>query len=262
MAYRVKIGEDSFALLPGESLVGRGASCHIQLNHRSVSRRHARILVIGERAVIEDLGSSNGTLVNGQRTAGAVELPGGAEVRIGKRTFTIVDESPDDEKEDTTPLPEAVPSYQVPSTRTCAGCRHLIVASAARCPLCGTPQHRTNESALTLKAWIDPEGRRSARRFAVKLKGLYVSATLTTECEIVDISLQGAMVRADLLDEPDTECDLVIFVAENDVVRVPGRVVRLDGDRPISGMGIHFRELGDAARTWIETTLSLIEMRV
>ncbi len=51
----------------GTVFVGRGAECAIRTDDAMVSRRHAQIRFDGQRYVIEDLGSANGTLVNGQR---------------------------------------------------------------------------------------------------------------------------------------------------------------------------------------------------
>jgi pSer/pThr/pTyr-binding forkhead associated (FHA) protein len=48
-----------------------------------VSRRHARIVVTGERATLRDLGSKNGTLVGGQPAKGERPLAEGDEIRIG-----------------------------------------------------------------------------------------------------------------------------------------------------------------------------------
>jgi adenylate cyclase len=49
----------------GESLVGRGTHCRIQINHGSVSRSHACFVVRDEHCTLEDRGSLNGTYVNG-----------------------------------------------------------------------------------------------------------------------------------------------------------------------------------------------------
>jgi pSer/pThr/pTyr-binding forkhead associated (FHA) protein len=48
-----------------------------------VSRQHARIVVSGERAKLEDLGSKNGTLVGGRRIEQGTELADGDEIWIG-----------------------------------------------------------------------------------------------------------------------------------------------------------------------------------
>jgi len=55
----------SYPLVNGENIVGRGAGATIPLPHRAVSRRHARIHVSPSEISIEDLGSTNGTFVDG-----------------------------------------------------------------------------------------------------------------------------------------------------------------------------------------------------
>ncbi|MGA7616568.1 MAG: FHA domain-containing protein [Thermoanaerobaculia bacterium] len=56
-----------FVLGDGSNLVGRGSECTVALGDVSVSRRHAIIEVNGDSAVLEDLGSTNGTLLDGVR---------------------------------------------------------------------------------------------------------------------------------------------------------------------------------------------------
>jgi pSer/pThr/pTyr-binding forkhead associated (FHA) protein len=51
----------------GEVIIGRGSSCKLQLLSKSVSRKHARIFFRNDEYYIEDLGSTNGTYVNGIR---------------------------------------------------------------------------------------------------------------------------------------------------------------------------------------------------
>jgi len=67
----------------GENLVGRDLPIDIWLDSGGVSRKHARVLVEGTSAWVEDLGSKNGTWVNGQRIAERTEVPDGAEIRFG-----------------------------------------------------------------------------------------------------------------------------------------------------------------------------------
>ena len=56
---------DSYELKDGTTLVGRGPENDLQIIEPSVSRKHARILFTGDRFFIEDMGSQNGTQLNG-----------------------------------------------------------------------------------------------------------------------------------------------------------------------------------------------------
>ena len=77
------IDDTRFPLREGETLVGRDEACGIRLDDASVSRRHARFVLSGERVTVEDLKSTNGTLVNGRKRAGAVQLQPGDTIKIG-----------------------------------------------------------------------------------------------------------------------------------------------------------------------------------
>ncbi len=76
------------ASTPQRMLAGTSASCQICLTDPSVSRRHAAFDMIDRRLRLADLGSSNGTFVNG---IGIVEvfLDGGEFVRMGQTTFHV-----------------------------------------------------------------------------------------------------------------------------------------------------------------------------
>jgi DNA-binding winged helix-turn-helix (wHTH) protein len=71
------------ALHEGENLIGRDPTGDVWVDGRGVSRRHAKITVQGDKATIDDLGSKNGTFVNGQRIAAAVPLVDGAQIQFG-----------------------------------------------------------------------------------------------------------------------------------------------------------------------------------
>ena len=77
----------------GEVTVGRGAGCDIVIDDPTVSRAHARIRSVAGRLTIEDLGSRNGTIVNGEVVASA-ELHPGDSITLGVRPMTIVDPTP------------------------------------------------------------------------------------------------------------------------------------------------------------------------
>src|SRR4051812_22603895 len=72
--------------LEREATLGRSPSCEIPLEDGKVSRRHAKILVEDGQARICDLGSRNGTIVNGDRIEGEAILLPGDRFQIGETT--------------------------------------------------------------------------------------------------------------------------------------------------------------------------------
>ena len=79
----------------GENLVGRSVECAVRLDSTDVSRRHARILVNDNIATVEDLGSTNGTFVNGERLTRPLALTDGMTVSFGSMQ-AIFHDSPDE----------------------------------------------------------------------------------------------------------------------------------------------------------------------
>jgi diguanylate cyclase (GGDEF)-like protein len=73
--------------LIGTSEVGRTSATPIHLMDPEVSRRHARFVVEANRIVVEDLGSTNGTFVNGERIGGPRALADGDKIQIGTTTI-------------------------------------------------------------------------------------------------------------------------------------------------------------------------------
>ena len=72
--------------LDGDQLViGRDSSSAIAINDAEVSRKHARLNFQGGKYVIEDLGSTNGTFVNGQRLVSPVVLKSGDVISLGEQ---------------------------------------------------------------------------------------------------------------------------------------------------------------------------------
>jgi diguanylate cyclase (GGDEF)-like protein len=68
-----------------ELVIGRREDADLQVQDDGVSRRHASIRVVGEHALVKDLGSANGTYVEGERTVEA-RLADGARLQIGGAT--------------------------------------------------------------------------------------------------------------------------------------------------------------------------------
>ncbi len=81
-------GTKEIILAPGENLIGRSSDCRVSLGSSTISRHHARILLDAGQAMLEDLGSKNGTNVNGARIEGLVPLQDGDEIRVGAIEIT------------------------------------------------------------------------------------------------------------------------------------------------------------------------------
>jgi pSer/pThr/pTyr-binding forkhead associated (FHA) protein len=73
----------------GEYYFGRGAECHVRPNSEWVSRQHCLLRVDADAASLRDLGSRNGTLVNGALLHEERRLRPGDQVQIGPLVFEI-----------------------------------------------------------------------------------------------------------------------------------------------------------------------------
>ena len=87
--FRLIWGQREVALSDGENILGRGADSLVWIDAQSVSRRHARLMVASGLATLEDLGSKNGTFVNGVRLIAPVALRDGDELRVGSIPMTL-----------------------------------------------------------------------------------------------------------------------------------------------------------------------------
>ncbi len=74
---------DQFSFDHGSYVIGRLDECDIVLPSSSVSRKHARIFIENDRCYIEDLGSANGVVVDGQRVIQRRDLGTASQIRIG-----------------------------------------------------------------------------------------------------------------------------------------------------------------------------------
>lgn len=87
--YRLRFLLQEIDLPQGETRLGRSVTCHVTIEDPLVSRRHARIVVNGDRATIEDLGSRNGLFVGERPAVGVVDISAGARIRIGTRELVV-----------------------------------------------------------------------------------------------------------------------------------------------------------------------------
>jgi DNA-binding winged helix-turn-helix (wHTH) protein len=91
--WRLVWADHETRLPEGETVLGRDSLATIRIPSQSVSRRHARIVVEGEIAKLEDLGSKNGTFVGGERVAALVQLRSGDSIRLGSVALTVRSDS-------------------------------------------------------------------------------------------------------------------------------------------------------------------------
>ena len=87
--------EGRVRLLSPGTTIGRGP-CDIELPDPEVSRRHAILRQVDFAAGIEDLGSTNGTFVNGRRIEGIAELVAGDSLRFGNTVWHFEGAAEDD----------------------------------------------------------------------------------------------------------------------------------------------------------------------
>jgi pSer/pThr/pTyr-binding forkhead associated (FHA) protein len=137
-----------FDLPPGDTLIGRGPDCRITLVDPLVSRHHARIRIGTELAMLEDMGSRNGSRVNGRLIRAPHVLSDGDRVRIGTQELTF-------SEIDRVPLGTNKPTgffYH------CAKCRLPYPEEDGVCPNCGST---SVQEESTLSGILDDRTRQS-----------------------------------------------------------------------------------------------------
>jgi pSer/pThr/pTyr-binding forkhead associated (FHA) protein len=124
---------------PGEMIIGRKSSADVQIDSLAVSGSHAKISTQGDTTTIEDLGSTNGSFIDGQKITSHT-LNNGDAVQIGKHTITFVsgpsaaveeDDDDDDEFEKTVVLGvNAMPNIATPPPKPATPAPGATAASA------------------------------------------------------------------------------------------------------------------------------------
>lgn len=104
--------------LSQHTVLGRDSECDITIPGTHLSRKHAEIAISGNKLLVKDLGSSNGTFVNGKKVTDA-ELVPGDQVQFDVLTFSV--EGPADKDVNATMIrsvvkPKAKPQPLIPDT--------------------------------------------------------------------------------------------------------------------------------------------------
>ncbi|MFO0669432.1 MAG: FHA domain-containing protein [Polyangiaceae bacterium] len=136
--YRLRFLLQEFDLPKGETIIGRSADCHVTIEDPLVSRQHARIIIDGEAATFEDMGSRNGVRVNGVNVKKPTPLRDGDRIRIGTQelVFCRVGQT-------------AVSNKTTGFLRYCAHCRLPYPQELAACPACGATEQTDEEETLS-----------------------------------------------------------------------------------------------------------------
>src|SRR5690349_3671711 len=80
-----------FRVRAGRQIIGRRPECDIRVRERAVSGIHAEVIRVRDTVTINDLSSTNGTLVNGLRIRTPVALVQGTLLKLGNCVFRFVD---------------------------------------------------------------------------------------------------------------------------------------------------------------------------
>jgi ribosomal protein L40E len=123
--YRLRYQGSDLELPPGAFVIGRSSTCNLSLDDALVSRRHATITNKGDGVWVEDLGSRNGVVVNGNRIPGPTKLAHLDRVTVGSHDMVLVEVSDRGE-----------------SMSRCDNCGTANPPTAANCTKCGASIHR------------------------------------------------------------------------------------------------------------------------
>lgn len=260
--YYIEYLGDSVEIAPGETVVGRGVGCALRFNDPAVSRRHLRLIRRDNTVFVEDLGSNNGTLVNGRIVRAPTAVHAGDIIRIGSRELTIrVADATGNEPSTlkdfplTEDLPELGRALTKPIATTlaqrCPRCASIVSDADDECAVCGyrwgsfRPMNPTDVG-------VNPLDRRRHDRHSLELHLVYTSSELEIEAMTRDLSESGVFVCSEVLDAIGTECQLTILVDGGPPLRVRGIVRRVVehyevGKDPV-GLGVEFTEVGVAER--------------
>lgn len=114
----LNVGGREIELKEGERTIGRSAEADILIEHETASRKHARIIVEGNRVFIVDLNSRNGTFLNGKPVKERVEIKPGDAIALGEAPLSLNQVSPQEARTvvmGSIPVPPPRPAEERPA---------------------------------------------------------------------------------------------------------------------------------------------------
>jgi hypothetical protein len=264
---------DAVELPLGETVIGRDIGCAVRFNDPSVSRRHLKIVRRHDDVFVEDLQSSNGTLINNRSVTAPIRVLHGDHILIGTRELIIRVPEIEDEEPVTLDLTElanasGITRARVTTTRMPVTAPPPLSANQ-RCPRCGAAVSFDDDECATCnyrwggfrpaaatKLDQNPLNRRRHERHTVELHIVYISSELEIEATTRDLSTSGVFVCTQVLEPLGTPCELTLLVDGGPPVRVNGVVRRVvereESETGAVGLGIEFQNLGGSERSWLE----------
>ena len=132
MAFRLRFGLEELDLAEKETTVGRDPSCSVSIDDELVSRKHSVFRRRGDFVEVADLGSRNGTRVNGVTIREPTRLKHGDRIRIGPRELVFYD----------TDQERGQVRRQIATGKMarCGRCGEIMPGEAPSCPHCGAAE--------------------------------------------------------------------------------------------------------------------------
>jgi FHA domain len=147
--FRLRFLLQEFDLAPGETVLGRSPECHITIDDPLLSRQHAKIVVTPTTATLYDLGSRNGSRVNGRLLVEPQPLHDGDRLRLGTQELVFFGVRSD-----------LRAAKATGAMRLCQHCTTPFPEGPSSCPHCGKPV-RPDEDTMSgvsgmsvRQAWI------------------------------------------------------------------------------------------------------------
>lgn len=162
--FRLRFLLQEFDLPTGEVVLGRSPDCQITIEDPLISRHHAKIIVTRELATYVDLGSRNGSRINGRQVTAPTPLRDTDRIRLGAQELVFFQVGA-----------ATRPPRQTGAMLFCRHCATPFPEGARACPHCGAPPGESREDETMSGVVMEPR-----RTWMLQLFGEVVERALTT----------------------------------------------------------------------------------